>query len=538
MGQEEAKVIEGPESGSLSDSRDQDQSKDESPRKIHGIKWFLVIVALLSSLFLYALDNTVVANVQPMVVTTYGRVDLLPWLAVSFALASAATTLPWSKAYGSFSAKKLYIGGTTVFMGGSALCGAAPDIQSFIIGRAIAGAGGCGMYLGLLTLLSVTTTNTERPKYLSLTGLIWGIGTVLGPVIGGAFGESKATWRWAFYLNLLVGAVVGPIYIILLPDFKPQKGVPTVKRLANLDYLGAFLSIGMLVCLIMAMNLGGVLWAWDSGKSIALFVLAAVCLALFIAQQYFHIATNFQNRMFPMHFWKSRSLTILFFTMMLATFGSFIGIYYLPIYFQFTRGITAVQTSVKLLPFILFLVAFNLINGQFMGWTGYYYPWYIAGAALELIGGVLLYTVDVKTSDAKIYGYTIILGTGVGCFCQAGFAVAQMKVKPDEIPFVVGFMTVGQMLGIVLGTGIAGAVFVNYSEQALAKLFPHASKTEISNSIAGVGSNLIRSAGTETAAKAIEAITRAIQLAYIPIIAAGGICLICSVFMKREKIFV
>jgi hypothetical protein len=222
----------------------------------------------------------------------------------------------------------------------------------------------------------------------------------------------------------------------------------------------------------------------------------------------------------------------------LATFGSFIGIFYLPLYYQFTRGSTAMETSVHLLPFILFLVAFNLCNGQFMGKTGYYYPWYIVGAALELIGGVLMYHVDEHTSDAKIYGYTIILGTGVGCFCQAGFAVAQMKVKPSEIPFCVGFMTVGQMLGIVFGTGISGALFVNFAQDALRAVFPGADETQISNAISGLGSDLLQSAGAAKEALAVHGITRAIQLAYVPVIAAGSICLICSVLMKREKVFV
>ncbi|KAF4429945.1 aurofusarin rubrofusarin efflux pump AFLT [Fusarium acutatum] len=447
---------------------------DPSPRNVHGVKWFLVVCALLSALFLYALDNTVVANVQAKVVETYQRVDLVPWLGVSFALASAATTLPWSKAYGTFSAKKLFIGSTTVFMGASALCGGAPDINSFIVGRAIAGAGGCGMYMGLLTLLSVTTTNAERPKYLSLTGFIWGIGTVLGPVVGGSLGDSSATWRWAFYLNLLVGVVIGPIYVLLLPDFKPQAGVPLTSRLAQIDYLGTALSIGSVLSLIMAMNFGGVLWSWDAGRSIGLFVTAGVLLILFVLQQVFQIGTTFENRLFPMHFWKSRTMICLFFTM---------------------------------------------------------------SSLMELIGGVLMYTVDEHTSNAKIYGYTIILGTGVGCFCQAGFAVAQMKVKPTEIPYSVGFMTVGQMLGIVFGTGMSGALFVNYGQQALQRVFPHVSKTEIADALAGVGSDLIDSAKPDVKAEAIHGITRAIQLAYVPIIAAGSICLICSLAMRREKVF-
>ncbi|KAK1988890.1 major facilitator superfamily-domain-containing protein [Colletotrichum cereale] len=524
------------ENGNELSSHDADADVD-APREVHGVKWFLIICALLSALFLYALDNTVVANVQAKVAETYHRVDLVPWLGVSFALASAATTLPWSKAYGTFSAKKLYIGSTTVFMGASALCGAAPDINSFIVGRAIAGAGGCGMYMGLLTLLSVTTTNAERPKYLSLTGLIWGIGTVLGPVVGASLAESKATWRWAFYLNLLVGAVVGPIYIILLPDYKPQDGVPLTQRLSQIDYLGSLLSIGAMLCVIMGMNLGGVLWGWGEGQSIGLFVAAGALVILFVLQQVYYVGTLRKNRLFPMHFWRSRTMICLFFTMMLATFGSFIGIFYLPLYYQFTRGSSAVETSVHLLPFILFLVAFNILNGQFMGRTGYYYPWYIAGSALELIGGVLLYTVDEFTPNAKIYGYTIILGAGVGCFCQAGFAIAQMKVPPAEIPYSVGFMTVAQMIGIVLGTGMSGALFINYAQQALGRVFPDVSASEISDALSGVGSNLIGSAAPEVRAEAIHGITRAIQLAYVPIIAAGSICLICSLLMRREKVF-
>lgn len=146
--------------------------------------------------------------------------------------------------------------------------------------------------------------------------------------------------------------------------------------------------------------------------------------------------------------------------------------------------------------------------------------------------------VDENTSDAKIYGYTIILGSGVGCFCQAGFAVAQMMVKPNEIPWCVGFMTVGQMLGIVFGTGISGALFVNFAQQSLQKLFPTASAAEISNAISGVGSELLKSSGPEKAAEALHGIAHAIQFAYIPIIAAGAICLICSLAMRHEKVFV
>lgn len=126
----------------------------------------------------------------------------------------------------------------------------------------------------------------------------------------------------------------------------------------------------------------------------------------------------------------------------------------------------------------------------------------------------------------------------MGCFCQAGFAVAQMKVKPTEIPYCVGFMTVGQMLGIVFGTGVSGALFVNSAQNALRAVFPGASETQISNAISGVGSELLRSAGPVKEMAGIHGITRAVQLAYVPVIFAGSVCLICSLLMRREKVFV
>lgn len=200
-------------------------------------------------------------------------------------------------------------------MGASALCGAAPGITPFIVGRALAGIGGTGMYMGLLTILSVNTSDAERPRYLSLTGFWWGIGTVLGPVVGGAFAQSAATWRWAFYLNPCVGAVVTPIYLLILPDYKPVHGVNLRARLAKLDYVGAILSSGLFLCIMMAINFGGVLWQWQDGRSIALFVLSGALLVAFCIQQSFCLLTTSDDRIFPMHFFRNYEMVVLFVTM-------------------------------------------------------------------------------------------------------------------------------------------------------------------------------------------------------------------------------
>lgn len=146
-------------------------------------------------------------------------------------------------------------------------------------------------------------------------------------------------------------------------------------------------------------------------------------------------------------------------------------------------------------------------------------------------------TVDETTADAKVYGYTILLGVGVGCYCQAGFPVAQMKVAAKDMASSVGFMTVSQMLGIAVGTGMSGAIYVNTASQGLERLFPDATRQEISSALAGVGSNLITSAGPGVAAAAVHAIARAIQFAFAPLLAAGALSFLCSILMKREKVF-
>ncbi|TGJ78159.1 hypothetical protein E0Z10_g10599 [Xylaria hypoxylon] len=164
-------------------------------RQATGLSWILIVVSILSSAFLFALDNTIVADIQPAIVRDFGSVNKLTWLPVGFLLGAASSNLLWGQFYAYFDAKPLYIICVIIFEVGSAVCGAAPNINALIIGRAICGLGGAGMYTGVLVLLSAQTTEQERPVYFGFTGLAWGLGTILGPILGGSFTNSSATWR-------------------------------------------------------------------------------------------------------------------------------------------------------------------------------------------------------------------------------------------------------------------------------------------------------------------------------------------------------
>lgn len=161
-------------------------------RTVTGIRWIIVVFAILSSTFLFALDNTVVADVQPQIVLQFDAITDIAWLAVAFIMAATSTNLLFGQLYSHLKPKWLYIGSVVVFEVGSAVCGAAPSMDALIVGRALCGLGGVGMYLGVMTLIAATTTIQERPAYLASIGLTWGLGTVLGPFVGGENSRTKS----------------------------------------------------------------------------------------------------------------------------------------------------------------------------------------------------------------------------------------------------------------------------------------------------------------------------------------------------------
>lgn len=141
----------------------------QEKRPLNGLKWFFFLVSTLTAIFLYALDNTVVANIQPVIVNRFNSVDDLPWLSVGFMIGGLAIVMPIGKLFMLYDGKWLFITFTIIFMAASALCGGAPNMPAEIVGRVFAGLGGNGMYYGLLNLISVNTMERERPTFLSLT---------------------------------------------------------------------------------------------------------------------------------------------------------------------------------------------------------------------------------------------------------------------------------------------------------------------------------------------------------------------------------
>lgn len=514
------------------------ESPQKRARNVAGWRWIVIILAIYSSQFLFALDQTIIANVQPVIVEQFNSVEKLPWLSVAFLIGAAGTNLIWGKVYAQFNVKWTYIVCILLFEVGSAICGAAPTIDAFIIGRAICGVSGAGMYVGLMTQIAALTTIQERPVYVAGAGLVWGVGTVLGPIIGGAFAGSSATWRWSFYINLCIGAICAPVYIFMLPNVDARPQVSLANRTRELDYLGAILMIGASVSGVMAISFGGVTYPWNSGKIIGLFCCSGVLFVLLGVQQVLIIFTTVARRILPVEFFKSRTVLILFAMTAAGGTSIFLPIYMTPIYFQFTRGDGPLESGVRLLPFIMVMIVAVIANGAFLSKFGYYMPWYLAGGILIVIGGALMLTVDALTSVSSIYGYTVLMGFGVGLFAQASFSVAQAVVEPEMVPASVGFIATGQIYGITIALAIANAVFLNRSEEGIQALLPNTPSSEIQQAIAGARSELFQNLSPALREQVLAVIVHASSMTYALVIAAGALVTILSLLLKREKLFV
>jgi MFS family permease len=488
-------------------------------------------VAQLTSLFL---------QVQGAVVEVFGHVEQLAWIGAGFPLGSVAVILFVTALFTSFNMKWIYITSILLFEVGSALCGAAPSMNAFIVGRVIAGAGGAGIYLGGLNYISALTTHEERGTYITLVGFCWGIGCILGPVVGGAFSVSSATWRWAFYINLVIGALTAPVYLIFLPPLRPVEGVSISARLAKFDFVGLVLGAGVWAAFTIALTMAGGQWPWNDGRTIATFIVLGVVLVLYVIQQCFAVFTTETTRSFPVHLIRMRTQVLLVIAMAGNVTTMFIVIYFIPIYFQFVHNDSALMAAIRLLPYVIITVTTNVLTGHFLARLRYYMPIYVVSGILITVGGTLLTVhLDPNTSEATIYGLTVVLAVGTGLTMQINYAIAAIKAPAKDMGNAISLQNITQIGCTVIALVIAGQVFQSTAASNLGSVLAGEgfSAQEIQAAAAGAQSVVFSQLTGELRDRAILAITQAMQKTFILVIVAGATLLVAGVFMKRERIF-
>ncbi|KAH7398271.1 major facilitator superfamily domain-containing protein [Pyrenochaeta sp. MPI-SDFR-AT-0127] len=496
-------------------------------RTVHGLPWFIICISLYITCFLYGLDTTIAADIQGPIIQAFGQVEQLAWIGAGFPLGSVCVILLLGSLFNTFNMKWVFIVAVILFEAGSALCGGAPNMTALIVGRVIAGAGGSGIYLGSLQYFTVLTTEKERGFYMSLIGIFWGLGAVLGPVIGGAFSVSAATWRWAFYINLVIGAISAPAFLFYLPPLRPIQDVTFRNRLATIDFVGFFLGAGMWISFLLAFTMAGGQWPWNDGRTIATFVVFGVVLVLYVVQQYFAVLTTPARRAFPVHLLYDRTQVLLYVVTAAGTTTLYVVVYYIPIYFQFVNDDEALMAAVRLLPFVVIGVTVNLISGSLLHLIKVYMIiYFIASVFLLVGGGPLMVYLDPNSATATIYGLTILVAVGTGLSMVTGYTVATLTLKPEHVGGGLKLQNVSQIGGQVIALAFAGQIYQSTAIKNLSAVLSgnNYSAQEIRGAVAGSQSALLKELDEELRGRAIEAITHAMQMTFVLIPVAGASC--------------
>lgn len=423
-----------------------------------SFKFWSVMISIFLALFLVALDRTIIGTATPQITQEFHSLGDIGWYGSAYQLTTAASQLLFGRVYKFYEIKSTFLVTVALFEVGSVICGAAPNSIVFIIGRAIAGLGGAGIFSGVTIIMITMVPLRKRPMFQGLFGTIFGLASVLGPLVGGALTDA-VTWRWCFYINLPIGAVAAvAIIFILKPSRFPHPPATILEQILRLDPLGTFFFVPSIVTLLIALQWGGSTYEWGNWRIIVLLGLFGILFIAFGAVQVFMPKTA----TVPVRIIRRRSILAAT-VFMFALAGSFLMvIYYLPLWFQVVKGASATQSGIYTLPFVLSLVVGSTLSGAFTQKVGYYVPAMIASPSLLATGQGLMSTFRVNESSSHWIGFQVIAGFGLGLGMQAASLAAQAVLPIPDVPIGIAIMFFAQQLGGGIFTSVGQNLLSTY----------------------------------------------------------------------------
>ncbi|KAJ7035291.1 ABC transporter [Mycena alexandri] len=521
---------------------------------LSGKKLAVVFVAMMLSMFLTALDQTILATALPRIASDFESFSLQGWVSSAFILAQAVFLLFYGQLLRILPAKWVLISSITIFEAGSLLCGVSQNIDQLIAGRTVSGLGAAGIsafprgnvyfdltslppVVAMIQVIAQTTRLQDRPKLFGMFGALFGLASVVGPLIGGGLTD-HVTWRWCFWINLPFGGVSVCGVLFMVKAAPPLGSDPTKRsnrdifqQILRMDYVGATLIAGAVTTLVLALQWGGNTKPWSDKAVIICFVFAAVLTAVFIGWESY----MGDRAMAPTTIFKSRSIYSLLSYSFLSRFSLLIYSYYIPIFYQASRGHSATKSGLDLLPFMLGVVVTVLAAGQIVSRTGRYWSFLVVAPVFLAIGSGLLYTLTPSTSSAKLVGFQILAGVGIGMGMQNALLAIQVEFKDEKklLAQAMSMSTFSQFLGGTIGLAIAEPVFATNLAKKLARYAPDAPAAIVKESPTAIFSGALPK---EMIAGVVRSYTESLRIVFVLGVPVAGLALLSTLMIKNIRI--
>jgi EmrB/QacA subfamily drug resistance transporter len=400
--------------------------------------------AIMIALLLAALDQTIVATALPAIVDDLGGLTSYSWVITAYILAMTVTVPLYGKLGDIYGRRLLYLFAISIFLAGSVLCGLAQSLMQLIVFRVVQGIGAGGLFALAHATIGVIVPPRERGRYQGLLGSTFILGSIIGPALGGVLVD-QASWRWAFYVNLPVGAIALAVIAIAIP-----------KRLQRrdhyLDIPGAALLAAGTASLLLGLVWGSD-YGWGSARIVGLFAVAAALLAAFA-----FVERRAPEPILPFDLLRRRTVAAGTAAIGLSAMAMVGTIAFVPLFVQGVIGTSATASGVVLTPFMVGAVTASAISGQWISHSGRYRPNALVGPVVLGTGLILLSRMDTGTTNAEAATYMVVAGIGLGLMMQV-FVVAVQNVVPlRAMGSATALTQFSRSIGATLGVTLMGVI--------------------------------------------------------------------------------
>jgi len=493
---------------------------EEPAERSHG-EIMVIIGALMTAMFLAALDQTIVSTALPTIASDLNGLSKLSWVATAYLLTSAVVTPIYGKISDSLGRKKTLTAAVIIFLIGSMLCGIAQNMDQLVIFRAIQGLGGGGLISLVLATIGDIVPPRQRGRYQGYFGAVFGVSSVIGPLLGGLFTE-HLDWRWIFYINV-------PLGLLALTAISLRLHIKPSATHRKFDVPGSILMAGAVVSLLLALTWGGITYAWGSGIIIGLFAAAAALTGMLVWREKTAAEPLFPPRLFKSSiFVVSSALSFLAGLIMLGS------IVFLPLYQQIVRHESPTVSGLLLLPLVAGLFAGSTLSGQLITKLGRYRQFPIIGNALLILGLGLFTQIQTDTNQVILSIWMFILGLGVGLSMQVMTLAVQNSSERRDLGTATAIVTFFRSLGSSVGTAVFGVILTSRLANYLAESLP-SQAANLGGSIEA-GSSAVRNLPPEISSIVLTAYTNAFQDVFTAAIPFAAAAFIIALFLKNKPL--